>query len=398
MNKKISIGVSLFLMAITATVTFAITWVFSSGVFNGMLNTNVTITKAMYDKIDEIDKIVRENYNGEIDETLLLDSISKGYAYGLGDFYANYYSAEEYSELKDDLNGKVVGIGVDHVKDAEGYARITSVYEDSPAQIAGLQKNDQIVKISDIDVLTDYNNAVNALKGDAGTTVKVTYRRAGEDTQVEITRRKITVPTVETQMLDDNIAYIKITDCASSTVNQFEAAVSDAVSKKAAGIIFDIRNNGGGTMKSVAQMLDILLPEGPVILSVDKSGKSKVMYSSDSAEVSLPMAVVMNKNTGSAAELFAAALQDYDKAELVGTVTYGKGVMQDIYPLTDGSAIKITTAKFNPPKSENFNGVGVKPDYTVTLTAEQEKLWYELDASTDTQLIKAISVVKALNK
>ena len=163
MNKKISIGVSLFLMAITATVTFAITWVFSSGVFNGMLNTNVTITKAMYDKIDEIDKIVRENYNGEIDETLLLDSISKGYAYGLGDFYANYYSAEEYSELKDDLNGKVVGIGVDHVKDAEGYARITSVYEDSPAQIAGLQKNDQIVKISDIDVLTDYNNAVNAL-------------------------------------------------------------------------------------------------------------------------------------------------------------------------------------------------------------------------------------------
>ena len=247
-------------------------------------------------------------------------------------------------------------------------------------------------------MLTEYTKAVNALKGDAGTTVKVTYRRAGEDTEVEITRRKITVPSVESEMLDDNIAYIKITDFTTSTVNQFESAVSAALDKKAIGIIFDIRNNGGGTMKSVAQMLDILLPEGPVILSVDKSGKSKVMYSSDSAEVSLPMAVVMNKNTGSAAELFAAALQDYDKAELVGTVTYGKGVMQDIYPLTDGSAIKITTAKFNPPKSENFNGVGVKPDYTVTLTAEQEKLWYELDATTDTQLIKAISVVKALNK
>ena len=385
-------------MAITATVTFAITWVFSSGVFNNMLNTNVTITKAMYDKVDEIDKIVRENYNGEIDETKLLDSISEGYAYGLGDLYAEYYSAEEYSELKDDLNGKVVGIGVSCVKDTEGYARLISVYDDSPAQISGLQKNDQIVKVGEIDVLTDYNNAINALKGDAGTTVKVTYRRAGEDTEVEITRRKITVPSVETQMLDDNIAYIKITDFATSTVNQFEAAVSDAISKKAVGIIFDIRNNGGGTMKSVAQMLDIILPEGPVISSTDKSGKTKVMYSSDSAEISLPMAVLINKNTASAAELFAAALQDYDKAELVGTVTYGKGVMQDIYSLTDGSAIKITTAEFNPPKSENFNGVGVKPDYTVALTAEQEKLWYELDASTDTQLIKAISVVKALNK
>ena len=118
-------------MAITATVTFAITWVFSSGVFNNMLNTNVTISKAMYDKIDEIDKIVRESYNGEIDETKLLDSISEGYAYGLGDLYANYYSAEEYSELKDDLNGKVVGIGVACVKDTEGYAKLISVYDDS---------------------------------------------------------------------------------------------------------------------------------------------------------------------------------------------------------------------------------------------------------------------------
>jgi len=398
MNKKISIGVSLFLMAITATVTFAITWVFSSGVFNGMLNTNVTITKAMYDKVDEIDRIVRENYNGEIDETRLLDSISEGYAYGLGDLYANYYSAEEYSELKDDLNGKVVGIGVSCVKDTEGYAKLISVYDDSPAQISGLQKGDQIVKVSDVDVLTDYTNAINALKGDAGTTVKVTYRRAGEDTEVEITRRKITVPSVETQMLDDNIAYIKITDFTTSTVNQFESAVSDAISKKVVGIIFDIRNNGGGTMKSVAQMLDVILPEGPVITSTDKSGKTKVMYSSDSAEISVPMAVLINKNTASAAELFAAALQDYDKAELVGSTTYGKGVMQDIYPLTDGSAIKITTAKFNPPKSENFDGVGVKPDFAVDLSAEQEKLWYELDATTDTQLIKAISVVKALNK
>ena len=135
-----------------------------------------------------------------------------------------------------------------------------------------------------------------------------------------------------------------------------------------------------------------------MILEITAAEQEKVVYTSDNAEVSVPMAVLVNKNTASAAELFAAALRDYNKAKLVGSNTYGKGVMQDIFPLSDGSAIKITTSKFNPPVSENFDGVGLKPDFVVDLTAEQEKLWYELDGSTDTQLIKAISVVKALNK
>ena len=145
-------------------------------------------------------------------------------------------------------------------------------------------------------------------------------------------------------------------------------------------------------------MIDIVVPEGPVVHSVDKDGKSKVMYTSDSAELNLPIAVLTNKNTASAAELFAAALKDYGKAKIVGSNTYGKGVMQDIYPLDDGSALKITTAQFNPPTSENFDGVGVKPDFVVDLSADQEKVWYELDETNDPQLIKALSVVKALNK
>jgi len=397
MNKKISIGTSIALMAFAAAVAVAITMVFSTSVFNSKL-TNINERQAIYEKITEINKIVRENYNGEIDETQLLDSISEGFAYGTGDIYADYYTAKDYSELKDDLNGKVVGIGVSCTKDTEGYARIVTVYPDSPAEISGLAEGDQIVKIAGLDVLTDYTNALNAIKGDAGTTVTLTYRRAGEDTEVEITRRKITVPSVESEMLDDNIAYIKITDFSTSTVNQFESAIGSALDKKAEGIIFDIRNNGGGTMKSAAQMLDMLLPEGPVVSSTDKNGETKVVYTSDSAEVTTPMVVLVNKNTASAAELFAAALRDYEKAKLVGVNTYGKGVMQDIYPLSDGSAIKITTAKFNPPVSENFDGVGLKPDFVVELSAEQEKLWYELDSTTDTQLIKAISVVKALNK
>ena len=198
-------------------------------------------------------------------------------------------------------------------------------------------------------------------------------------------------------MLESDIACIRITEFSSNTVGQFEKALSTALDR-ADGIIFDIRNNTGGTVKATAKILDMILPEGPIVSSTDKAGKTKVLYTSDSAEVDLPMVVLVNKNTASAAELFAAALRDYDKAKLVGSNTYGKGVMQDIYPLSDGSAIKITTAKFNPPKSDNFNGVGLKPDFVVDLSAEQEKQWYELDNTNDPQFIKALSVVKAIYK
>lgn len=397
MNKKISLGVAIMFMCLAMAVTIPITMLLSKDIFSLKMDA-VNERQAAFDKIDEINKIIRKNYNGEIDETVLLDSISEGFAIGIGDAYAEYYTAAEYSELKDDLNGKVVGIGVTCVKDTEGYARIISVFPDSPAEVSGIQKGDQIVKVADIDVLTNYSDAINALKGDAGQAVLVTYRREGEDVEVEITRRKVTVPSVESEMLEGDIAYIKITEFTSATVNQFESAVGSALDRKAKGIIFDIRNNGGGTVKSAAQMIDIVVPEGPVVHSVDKTGKSKVMYTSDSAQLNLPIAVLTNKNTASAAELFAAALRDYGKAKLVGSNTYGKGVMQDIYSLDDGSALKITTAQFNPPTSENFDGVGLKPDFVVDLSADQEKVWYELDATNDPQLIKALSVVKALNK
>lgn len=397
MNKKISLGVAIMFMCLAMAVTIPITMLLTMGVSNSKIDA-VNERHATFDKIDEINKIIRKNYNGEIDENALLDSISEGFAIGIGDAYAQYYTAAEYSELKDDLNGKVVGIGVSCVKDTEGYARIISVFPDSPAQVSGIEKGDQIVKVADIDVLTNYTDAINALKGDAGEIVHVTYRRAGEEFETEITRRKVTVPSVESEMLEGDIAYIKITEFSSATVSQFKSAVGSALDRNAKGIIFDIRNNGGGTVKSAAQMIDIVVPEGPVVHSVDKNGKSKVMYTSDSAELNLPIVVLTNKSTASAAELFAAALKDYGKAKIVGSNTYGKGVMQDIYPLDDGSALKITTAQFNPPTSENFDGVGIKPDFVVDLSAEQEKIWYELDATNDPQLIKALSVVKALNK
>ncbi len=397
MNKNITLGKAIALMALTAAVTIALTMVFSTTVFNLKLS-SINERQAIYEKITEINDIVRENYNEEINETTLLDNISKGFAYGIGDIYAEYYTAQEYSQFKDDLGGKTVGIGTGIVKDAEGYARLVSVYEDSPAQISGLQKGDQLVKIAGIDVLTSYTEAVNSLKGDAGAPVVVTYRRAGEEFEIEITRRKVTVPSIETEILDSNISYIKVTDFNSNTPTQFESAVSSAISEKRTGIIIDIRNNGGGTLKSAAEMIDLIVPEGPVVSSKKKDSEAKVIYKSDSAEVNIPIAVLVNKNTASAAELFACALRDYGKAKLVGSQTYGKGVMQDVYPLSDGSAIKITTAEFNPPISENFNGVGLKPDFVVDLSAEQEKLWYELTVDTDPQLIKALSVVKALNK
>ena len=189
--------------------------------------------------------------------------------------------------------------------------------------------------------------------------------------------------------------YIKIEDFTTNTLDQFSKAVDDCIAKGAEGLIFDLRNNGGGTLESVEKMLDKLLPSGVIVYKRDKSGKKEALYTSDAKQVDLPMVTITNGNTASASELFVSALKDYDKAQSVGTTTFGKGIMQTLYDLSDGSAIRITTAYFDPPKSENFHGVGIKADFPVTLTQEQEKNFNDLDETTDPQLKKAIEVVSA---
>ncbi len=395
MNKKVSLGAAICFMGIIAAITFVITMIFSSNIFNSRVF-RVQERERMYTKFAEIDRTVTQNYVGEIDEDQLMDAISAGYISGLGDRYASYISPEDLKKEKLDLQGVLVGIGISAtLDDSKKYIQIAQVYASSPASEAGLLEGDLIVKVDGKDVAEiGYTVATEMVTGEAGTKVKITYRRDGEDKELELTRKQVEIPSISYRMIGTN-GYIKIEDFNAATVSQFDAAVNSCMEQGAKGLIFDLRNNTGGTLDSVGQMLDKLLPKGVIAYQRTKDGEKTEIYSSDAKQVDLPMVTLTNGNTASASELFVAALKDYNKAKSVGTTTYGKGVLQTRFDLSDGSAIRITTAYFDPPKSENFDGVGIKPDFAVTLTADQEKYFDELDETTDPQLQKAIEVLTA---
>ena len=374
MNKKVSLGAAVCFTGIVAAITFVITMIFSMGWFNSKVS-RVKEREQLYSKVAEIDAIVRENFvdAATIDKEKLFDALSAGYMAGLEDKYATYYTPEQMKKEEQDRQGVLVGIGAGVQQDSSGYIRISSVYANSPASEADLQEGDLIVAVDGQDVIElGFDKAYNMVLGEAGTKIKITYRRAGEDKDLELTRKKVEIPTVTHRMIDKN-GYIKITDFNEATVKQFETAVDSCISQKAEGLIFDLRNNTGGTVDSVEDMLDKLLPAGVMAYERRADGTKKVLgKESDANEVKLPMVTITNGNTASAAELFVSALKDYDKAKSVGTTTFGKGIMQTLFTLNDGSAVKLTTAYFDPPKSENFHGVGIKADFPVSLTAEQE--------------------------
>ena len=394
MNKKISLGVAICFMAIAAAITFTITMFFSLNVFNNKI-ANVDEREHLYKKLSEIDTYVRNQYLGDIDEEELLDYVARGYMVGINDKYAAYMTQEEYKYYQQENEGTLVGIGTTARKDDSGYILIVDVKENSPAEAAGIQAGDLIVKVNDEDILTiGYTQAMSNIKGEEGTKVNLTLRREGEDYSVELTRKNIQSSTVEYRVIDDN-GYIKVSNFDETTVDDFKYAVSDLKSQGVKGLIFDVRNNPGGLLDSVADVLDYLLPEGDLVSETNKKGETKVLRTSDSSCVELPMVVLVDGETASAAELFAADLRDFKVAELVGQNTYGKGVMQGAFPLEDGSAIKMTIAYYNPHSGVNFDGVGLKPDYEVALTTEQKLNFDTLDETSDPQLMKAIEVLNA---
>ena len=395
MNKKVSLGTAVTLMAIAAAIAVAITMVYSIRTFNDKLY-NIKEREATYEKLSQIDKIVRSQYFGEINEKYLMDSIAEGYVEGIGDKYALYLTASQYQQQLEALEGQTVGVGISVIPDISGYMRVVEVYPDSSADMAGIQPDDLILKVDGLEVTADtYEDAISMLEGEAGTKVTLELRRDNEDQEpIELTRRKIDVPTVYYNVVD-NIGYIQILEFGDATPNQFNKAIEAILGEGAEGLVFDVRSNPGGTIDSVSDVLDRLLPAGDIVSATYKDGTTEVLAVSDAREVDLPMAVVINQKTASAAELFAQALSDYEKASTVGVTTYGKGLMQTIFKLDDGSALDITVAKYNPPKSPNFDGVGVVPDYEVKLTQEQELNLAELDQETDPQLRKATELVNA---
>lgn len=318
------------------------------------------------DSFFEVKNFVDNNYVGEADYEKIDELLADYYVDLIEDKYSDYYTEEEYESYMNRLTASFVGIGVScYLKDGKIY--IETVIKGSSAEEVGLLPGESIVAVGELEVTEEnYDEATAAISGKKGT--KVTLKI--EDTfgvvrTVELERREIIMETVYSEMLEGNIAYIKITQFATSTAADFKKAVNQLIADGAKGFLFDVRNNSGGELTSVSEVLDRVLPKGPIVNIVYGNGKTETILSTDDEKISLPMAVLINKKTASAAELFASALRDYNVAQLYGTVTYGKGYMQRIVPLTNGSGLKLSIAKYNPPFGENYEGVGVAPHVVV---------------------------------
>lgn len=345
------------------------------------------------EKISELDSVLDTYYleADNIDPDEMMDTLYKGYISGLDERYTAYYTPEEYEQLMNDSQGVYVGIGVTVTIDQEtGNMVIVTVTEDGPGEAAGLLEGDTIISIEGESVQDmDLDTAVSKIQGEEGTEVTIgVYREStGETLEKTMTRRKMDAQTVAYSMLEDNIGYIQITAFDEVTVEQFDNAVSDLQSQNIRGLIVDVRGNPGGNVDSVCSILDRLLPEGLLVYTIDKNGSKEEEYADNEEVLDIPMAVLVNGDSASASEIFAAALQDYDWAEIVGEQTYGKGIVQYIIPLSDGSAVKLTSAKYYTPNGECIHGIGVTPD--VKVAADE-------NSASDTQLEAAVSEVEKM--
>lgn len=338
-------------------------------------------------KLNAIDSVLDSFYFEEVDDEKAKDSIYKAYLSSYGDKYTAYYTADEYKKLTETTNGTFSGIGAVCQISSEGGILLVDVYESGAGYKAGLRSGDRIIQVDGTDVTDmDLSSAVALVKGEKGTQVGLKIVRDGATSDYTVVRDEIEVQTVNYAITEDNIGYISVSQFENVTAKQFKAAIEDLKSEGAKGIIIDIRNNPGGLLTTVISMLKDILPNGLIVYTEDKDGNRKEYSDNDNEELDMPLAVLVNGNSASASEIFAGAIQDYGKGVIVGTQTFGKGIVQTVKPLTDGSAIKFTIAKYFTPKGQDIHGKGVTPDVVVE---------YDKDADEDTQLNAALESVRA---
>ncbi len=425
MSKKISIGATAAVVALCCLATFQGTYLFAQNKFeekfidNAVLSSGGTAAGAgnsvslvlgggakeadfltrVTNKLAEVDALYRNYYIGELDDEKLIDSVIAGYVLGTGDDYAAYYNAEGFKSFIQDMEGEMAGIGVNVIYNTDyRLIEILSVTEGSPADKAGVMPGDLVVTVGEEKESVaelGYQPSINKLRGPVGTTAVFTVLRGEnytESVDFQIVRDKITEQTVMNHVYgpDNSIGVIKISNFDATTPVQFVESVETLQKQGCDKLIIDLRYNPGGELSSIVTTLDYILPEGPVIRIFDADGKEVKAYYSEATELNMPMAVVVNDSTASAAELFTSAVRDYDKATIVGVTTYGKGCMQTTVPLSDNSAVSITYRMYNPPFSENYHGVGIIPDVEVALDESLlTKNVYKITDEEDNQLAAA---------
>ncbi len=353
---------------------------------------------AILGKLETIKELIDEKYLGDVDEDLLVENIYQGFMEAINDKYGSYYSKDEFEALQQSISGNYTGIGVVVTQDPDTKViTVTEPYIDAPGYKAGIRSGDTILAIDGKDISDlPLEEAVLLIKGEEGTKVviKIFSKSENKEKDIEVTREKIVMPSVSFEMLEDKIGYIYIGQFEDNTFNEVKKAIQDLKNEGVKGIVFDVRNNPGGLYTSVVDILDYILPKGLIVYTEDKNGIKEETFSDEENKLEMPMAVIINGESASASEIFSAALQDYEWATIVGTTSYGKALVQGVYPLSDGSAVKMTIASYYTPLGRDINGIGVKPDVEVELPDEVYETGMLTD-ELDTQLQKAIENVKS---
>ncbi len=354
--------------------------------------------KEIMNKINKLEALIDQYYMEDVDQQDIADGIYKGLLQSLDDPYSCYYTEKEYKALLESSSGIYCGIGATVSQNVNtGIISIVKPFVKGPAHEAGILPGDIVYKVNGEEVTgKDLTEVVSKIKGEEGTKAKITIIREGENDPIDysIPRKMIEVPTIEYEMLDNKIGYIAVSEFDEVTAEQFSKAIKDLDSQGQVGLIVDVRNNPGGLLSTVVSMLDRMLPKGLIVYTEDKYGKKEEEFSDDKEKFNKPLVVLINGNSASASEIFAGAIQDYKLGTIVGTTSFGKGIVQSIIPLTDGTAIKVTVSKYYTPKGKNIHGIGIKPDVEIELKEELKKEVI-IDKKEDNQLQKGIEIINS---
>ncbi len=401
-NKKIKTYKIIMLVVLVAFITFIITsigiygYLTNGGLIEATIGSSSNTTNEISKNLQNYKKLIDKYYLGEVNENKLEEGAIKGYIEGLDDPYTEYISKEDMQEYMEDTMGNFVGIGIYMVKDQDANkVKVLATIKDSPAEKAGILAGDLIVSVDGVQYTADeMSTASSKIKGEIGSTVKIEILRNNETMNFEVKRENIKVNPVESKVLSNNIGYIGFSSFDEGTSDEFKSKYEELQKQGIKSLIIDLRNNGGGIVDEALKIADYILDKDSVILyEVDKNQNEKVKKSEENPIINVPIIVLTNGNTASSSEILAGALKDLGKAKIVGTKTYGKGVIQQILKLQDGSGLKITTEKYLTPNKTEINKVGIEPDEKVELPDNLKNV-LEIKESEDKQLQKAIEMLK----
>lgn len=352
-----------------------------------------------YRRLDEVRATLMNEYYQPLDEDELVLGAIRGMMSTVGDPYTFYYTADEMTAANEEFGGVYHGVGMLVQLTDDGAIEVARVYEDSPAEAAGVRMGDRIVAVDGVEVSGEsaqtLNEAIDRIQGEDGTTVVLSVQRDGEILDLEVMRAEVSISYVEYQIINGDIGYINISQFSGNDVEGFQEAMSALQAAEVSGVIIDIRNNPGGLLTDVVEIADALLPEGLIAYVEDGHG-NRTEYTSDADYWDVPLVVMVNGMSASASELLSAAIQDYDRGTIVGTTTYGKGIVQTLITFAeDGAGMQLTTASYYSPSGRSIHENGVEPDVTVELSEDCDLTVPSPNLENDNQLAAALEALQA---